>query len=135
MHFNIEIFKVFFAVVGGVLAKLLGGYDPMLHFLLFIMIFDIISGFMGGIYHKNLNSEIMFKGGLKKVAILLVVMVSVQIDLNVNVGVPIREIVITYYIIQEFVSFSQNISSFMSLPKEFTQFFDKKKGDNKDDEY
>lgn len=130
MKWDIDLMKLLFSFVGGIFAKLVGGYDPLLNFLMFIMMFDIISGFMRVyVLGEKLNANIMFIGGIKKITILLVIMVSVQIDFAFSTDLPIREIVIMYYVIQEFISFSQNISSFMSLPKAFTDFFEKK-GDN-----
>lgn len=127
INWELETIKILLSFVGGVIASLLGGYDPLVHFLLLLIVFDIVSGFMrvfvlGG----KLNANVMFVGGIKKIAILLVVVVSVQVDIALSNSAPIREIVIMYYMVQEFISFSQNISSFMSLPKAFTDIFDKK---------
>lgn len=121
--FDIEMLKLGLASIGGLITNIFGGFDPMLNLLLFIILADILSGIMNGIYSKSLNADKMFKGSIKKVAIFLVIMVAVQIDLAFNRTIPLREIVIIYYIAQEGISFTENISTFTNMPEKFTKYF------------
>lgn len=126
-----DFFTFSFVFIGAGVVKLLGGYDPMLQLLLFIILGDIISGVMGGIYRRELNSIVMFNGSIKKMSIMLVIVIAVQVDLAFSNSLPLREIVIVYYIGQEGISFIENISKFTSLPTAFTKYF---KNIEKDDE-
>lgn len=118
-----EILKWLFTYISGVLAWAFGYFDPLLKVLIVVIIADVISGFLKALYNKNINSKDMFMGGIRKVSIFIVITVAVQIDTIFNGTVPLREITLIYYIATEGISFSENISNFISLPKDFTKFF------------
>lgn len=118
-----EILKWLFTYISGVLVWAFGYFDPLLKVLIVVIIADVISGFLKALYNKNINSKDMFMGGIRKVSIFIVITVAVQIDTIFNGTVPLREITLIYYIATEGISFSENISNFISLPKDFTKFF------------
>lgn len=123
----INVYKLAITYVGGIFTVLLGGYDHLLRFLLIMMVFDFITGFLNALMSGTVDPHKMLIGGIKKVAILLVIVVTVQLDLTFNEVLPIREMVLLYYIIQEFTSFVINISLVIDLPDEFTQYFENTK--------
>lgn len=123
---KIDGFRATAVYLGGVFTYLLGGYDPLLRFLLVLIVVDFITGFIKGILYDGINTDKMLEGGIKKVATLLVVAVTVQIDMTFNEALPVREMVLMYYIILEFTSFIENISVIIDLPDEFTKYFVKK---------
>ena len=65
--------------------------------LLLLMVLDYISGFVKGIYKKELSSEIGFKGLLRKVVILIVAALANVIQTFVGENVPIRESLLLLY--------------------------------------
>lgn len=115
--------SIFVGIAGGVVAGLLGGIDTVMHALIFLMIVDYITGLAKGFKNKMLNSEIGFVGLLKKGMILLVVMVAVELERMTSNAVPIREIVIMFYVANEGISLLENISEFLPLPDKLKDFF------------
>jgi len=95
-------------VVGGMLTYLYGGFDTLLITLLIFIALDYITGIIKGIYTKSLSSEISFKGLLKKIMILIVVSVSNVLQHLLNGAVPLREIVIMFYVANEGISLLEN---------------------------
>lgn len=127
MNHYINIYKLAITYIGGIFTVLLGGYDHLLRFLLIMMVFDFITGFLNALMSGTVDPHKMLIGGIKKVAILLVIVVTVQLDITFNEALPIREMVLLYYIIQEFTSFVINISLVIDLPDEFTHYFENTK--------
>lgn len=131
-----ENIKIVTSVVCGFLSYLVGGFDSLSSFLLIMILLDVISGFMKGVYLKQLNSVKMFEGGLKKISIILVIFVTVQIDKTFLINFILRDIVIMFFIANEGLSFIENISHFIELPEKFIKFFknlDEQEGEVKND--
>lgn len=115
--------SIFFGLAGGVIAGLLGGVDTILHTLIFLMGTDYLTGLIKGIKNKNLNSQIGFWGLIKKGLILVVVMVAVELERMTSNAMPIREIVIMFYVANEGISLLENISEFLPLPEKLKDYF------------
>lgn len=115
--------SVIFGLAGGVIAGLLGGIDTIMHALLFLMIVDYLTGLIKGIKNKNLNSQVGFWGLVKKGMILGVVMVAVELERMTSNAMPIREIVIMFYVANEGISLLENISEFLPLPEKLKDYF------------
>lgn len=115
--------SIFISLAGGVIAGLLGGIDTIMHALIFLMIVDYITGLAKGFKNKQLNSEIGFTGLLKKAMILVVVMVAVELERMTSNAMPIREIVIMFYVANEGISLLENISEFLPLPEKLKDYF------------
>lgn len=127
MKWEFKLVTGIFIYISGVFSFLLGGFDPTLLLLIYLMVADISTGFMGAIYNKNINSDKVFKGGLKKISIFIVISVAVQVDTVFNNALPLREIVIIYYMVEEFLSFVENVSIFITLPEQVIKYFEKLK--------
>ena len=110
-------FSVAGGVIGGVLCSWLGGWDIILKALVTLVILDYVTGIIKAIYTKTLSSEVGFKGLLKKILILIVVATSYTIQCVLGDGIPIREIVITFFICNEGISLLENASEFIPIPK------------------
>ncbi|EOA3459069.1 holin family protein [Enterococcus hirae] len=115
--------SIFISFAGGVIAGLLGGIDTIMHALIFLMIVDYITGLAKGAKNKQLNSEIGFIGLLKKAMILVVVMVAVELERMTSNAMPIREIIIMFYVANEGISLLENISEFLPLPEKLKDYF------------
>lgn len=101
--------KITFALIGTAIIGLLGGWDGILLALLTLIAIDYLTGFIGAITQKKLNSNIGFTGILRKVAILLVVALAVCMDSVLNLGEPwIRTAVCWFYIANEGISIMEN---------------------------
>lgn len=95
-------------IIGGGAAYWLGGWDTLLWTLLTFIILDYVTGVIKGIYQKNLSSEISFRGLLKKVVIIIMVVVANSLQKLLGDSVPLREIVIVFYIANEGISLLEN---------------------------
>lgn len=104
------------AAVGGVVLKLLGGWDAMLLTLTALVALDYITGLIKAAYTKTLSSEIGYKGILKKVMMFTVVAAAVVIGRLTGDVVPLREAVIIFFVANEGLSLLENAGEFIPLP-------------------
>jgi len=112
----IDIFKHILAIIGGFLGYFLGGQDGIMITLLVFVVLDYITGVMVAIYQKKLNSEVGFKGIMKKVFIFLLVGIGNLIDVNVlGTGATFRTAVIFFYLANEGISILENAAN-LDLP-------------------
>ena len=128
MDFSWTSFKVLFSVWGGAVLSLLGAYDSILKGLLYFIVVDFITGVLKAVYEKKLDPEKIFVGVIRKLFILIVVSVAVRLEWTFGDVVPIRETVIFFYMVQEFLSIIKNAVVFTPIPNELLNYFDKKGG-------
>ena len=104
-------------ILGGFFASLLGGFDKILIGLITLIDLDYITGICKAIITKKLSSATGFKGIIKKTIILIVVAVAVVIENVFGDGVPLREIVIMFFMCNEAISLLENASEFIPIPQ------------------
>ena len=109
-------FSMVFGVIGGVLSYWLGGWDVLLKTIVFLAVADYITGVIKGIYTKKLSSETGFKGLLKKIVMFIVIAVSFSIQELIGNTIPLREVVIMFYICNEALSLLENAAVFVPIP-------------------
>ncbi|EJY7245287.1 phage holin family protein [Enterococcus faecalis] len=119
------------SIFGGIVVRLLGGLDQLLDVFLFLIIVDFITGWIKAIATKELSSRIGMLGIAKKVTMLFVVAVAVRVEKVVGNNLPIREMVLIFYIANEGLSFFENIATFIPMPKKLKELVIQLK--NKDD--
>lgn len=103
-------------IVGGFLCQWLGGWDVILKALVGLVILDYITGVLKAIYLKKLSSAIGFKGLIRKITIFIVVATAVIIQSVVGNSIPLREIVIIFFVCNEGISLLENASEFIPIP-------------------
>ena len=108
--------SVVFSVVGGGLAWLFGGWDILLWTLVGFIILDYLTGLAKGWKTKTLSSETGFEGLIKKMMILTLVVMANFLQKLVGEAVPIREIVILFFISNEGISLLENAALFIDIP-------------------
>ena len=99
------------------LIKVIGEPTQDLKILLLLMVIDLIVGFIvSAVWHKSsktksgkVSSKVMFKGIVKKILTLVLVVVAYQIDILLGYDV-IRHIAIIAFIVQEIISIIENIT-------------------------
>ena len=132
--FNIT--SVVVGVGGGLLSFIFGGLDVLIYALLGLTIIDFITGLIKAVYTKTLSSEICFKGLLKKITIYLVVATAVIVNNVIGGNIPIREVVITFFICNEGLSLLENVAVMTPVPEQLKnvllQLRDKNGGDDND---
>ena len=67
--------------------------------------------------------QVGFIGLLKKIMIFVVIAVAVEIEKLTNNNIPLREVVIMFYIANEGISLLENISEFVPLPDKLKDYF------------
>lgn len=112
-------FSIVFGFVVGLLSYWLGGWDILLKTIVFLAVIDYITGIMKAVYLKQLSSEIGFKGLLKKIMMFIVIAVAFVIQQLIGGTVPLREVVIMFYIANESLSLLENAAIFVPIPDRF----------------
>lgn len=103
-------FSTIIAAIGTVGSACLGGWDRGLRALVWCMALDYAFGLLGAIKNKNVNSEIMFWGGIRKAIILSVVSLAVNLDGLVGNNEPIfRTLAVYFYVGREGWSIAENL--------------------------
>lgn len=125
--------KSVIAVVGGYIAMFLGGFDGILIALCIFAVVDYLTGVVAAIIEKKLCSRIGFLGIARKILMFLMVGVATILNTNVLGGeMPIREIVIMFYIANEGISIIENSARLgLPIPKKLIEVLEqlKKQGD------
>lgn len=104
-------------VVGGFLCQFLGGWDVIIKALVALVILDYITGVLKAISTKTLSSAVGFNGLIRKIVIFIVIATAVIIQKVIGNAVPLREIVIIFFICNEGISLLENASEFVPIPK------------------
>lgn len=106
-----KIFNSCVAVIATFLTYIFGTWDAAIGVLIVLMVLDYITGVVYAYVNKNINSEIGFKGLLKKCLVLVVLIVAVMLDRLLNTGDWVfRTLVCYFYIANEGISLLENIS-------------------------
>lgn len=92
------------------LIYLLGGWDVALVCLIVAIILDYVSGIIKAYVNKDLSSKTGFKGLLKKVGVLVIVMLAVLVDKITGETGAIRTLVIYYFVANEGLSILENLA-------------------------
>lgn len=106
----INFAKAYFAGFLTILIHLIGGMDIAIITLMTFMVLDYLTGMAKAFQTKSLNSEIGFKGVIKKFGELIVVMIGVGIDNYIQTGGFMRELVIYYLVMTEALSIIENLA-------------------------
>ena len=128
------------SLIGGTMAwigYLVGGIDHLVKALVIFMTIDYTLGFMVSLVIKKTESKKMFKGLIKKTAMILMVFAAVQLDLATESGNFMRNAMILFLIGMEGISMIENLGKLgIPVPKFLSNAFsqlqidnDEKKGD------
>lgn len=102
--------------IGGGMAYVLGGWDILLWTLTAFVVLDYITGLIRAAKMKELSSEIGFWGLVRKIMIFVLVIVANLLQQLINESIPLREIVIMFFISNEGISLLENASIFIDVP-------------------
>jgi len=114
MQANI-MYKMFLGGLITVSGYLLGARDGMITALMAMMIIDFISGVITAIVSGELDSKVMYMGGVKKIGVISVVAVGNILDVVLGLGGTLRTLTISYFIANEGISLLENWGK-MGLP-------------------
>ena len=99
--------KVVFGAVLALLSYLFGGLDVLLSALLVCMATDYVTGVFAAIYEKRLNSQTGFRGILKKLVMLFLVVLTHMLETAAGIT-GVRDLVVGFYIANEGISILEN---------------------------
>lgn len=134
-----EKIKLLVSFIFSIIIKMLGGWDIWLMALITVMILDILTGLIKAILMRSnksesggLSSASMFRGGIKKVFILLMVALGTVLEIIISPDdVFIRIMVVSYYIANESLSILENVGACgVPLPKVLYKILDSLKTNN-----
>lgn len=108
--------SIIIGVIGGVFSYWLGGWDTLLKTIVVLTVLDYITGWIKGYHLKKLSSEIGFNGLLKKIVMFIVIAAAFEIQELIGGTVPLREVVIMFYIANEGLSLLENAAIFVPVP-------------------
>lgn len=111
------IIELIISTLGTMLINIIGKPTDELMILLLLMVIDLIAGtLVSAVWHKSsktksgkLSSRVMFKGIVKKILTLVIVVIAYQLDILLGINV-IRYIVIITLIIEEILSIIETIT-------------------------
>lgn len=107
---NENVFSGVVATVGTGVSAFLGGWDIALKILVFCMVVDYITGLLGAVRTKSVNSEVMFWGGIRKGILLFVIAMAVMLDEFLGNETPVfRMLALYFYIGREGLSIVENL--------------------------
>ena len=112
-----NIIELFISSIGTMLINIIGKPTDELKTLLLLMVIDLITGtLVSAVWHKSsktksgkLSSRAMFKGIVKKILTLVIVVIAYQLDILLNINI-IRHITIITLIIEEIISIIESIT-------------------------
>lgn len=100
--------KGVFALVGGSITAVLGGWDLALQVLVLFVVLDYITGLVAAWYRKVLNSQVGFRGICKKVLLFIPVAICYALDQVIGQEI-LRSLAIFFYIANEGLSITENL--------------------------
>lgn len=109
--------SIVFGVIGGGITYWLGGWDLSLKTILVLAVLDYLTGIAKGIHTKSLSSEIGFGGLLKKMVMFVLIAAAFAVQNLMNNAIPLREVVIMFYIANEGLSLLENAAMFIPIPQ------------------
>lgn len=106
---------------GGLLVYLFGGWNQMLTCMLILVGLDYFTGLCKAYKKKELSSRVGFAGLLKKMVVFIIIATAYQIQIVIKDAIPLREVVLTFYICNEALSLLENAAEFVPIPKKLKE--------------
>lgn len=128
-----NIINVIISITCAIINYAFGGWDVPIQLLTVIVLLDYITGVLKAVYYRQLNSEIGFKGIIKKIGYFVLVAVAVITDkITGNTG-TIRTLVIYFFVANESLSILENWGTIgLPIPKKLRNILEQLKS-GKDD--
>ena len=128
-----KYFNAIVAVLATFFTYLFGSWDLALQVLIVFMILDYVTGVLYAYLTNQLDSEVGFKGLVKKCMILVVLIIGVMLDRMLGNGTWVfRTLVCYFYIANEGISLLENVGNIgIPIPNKIRNALEQL---NKDDE-
>lgn len=131
-----KYFNVIVAILATFFTYLFGSWDLALQVLIVFMILDYGTGVLYAYLTNQLNSEVGFKGLVKKCMILVVLIIGVMLDRILGTGTWVfRTLVAYFYIANEGISLLENVGNIgIPIPNKMRQALEQLNKDNEESE-
>lgn len=107
-----KYFNGIVAIIATFFTYLFGSWDLALQVLIVFMVLDYVTGVLYAFNSNQLNSEVGFKGLVKKLMILVVLIIGVMLDRILGTGNCVfRTLVCYFYIANEGISLLENVAN------------------------
>ena len=107
-----KYFNGIVAIIATFFTYLFGSWDLALQVLIVFMVLDYVTGVLYAFISNQLNSEVGFKGLVKKLMILVVLIIGVMLDRILGTGNWVfRTLVCYFYIANEGSSLLENVAN------------------------
>ena len=107
-----KYFNGIVAIIATFFTYLFGSWDLALQVLIVFMVLDYVTGVLYAFISNQLNSEVGFKGLVKKLMILVVLIIGVMLDRILGTGNWVfRTLVCYFYIANEGISLLENVAN------------------------
>ena len=128
-----KYFNGIVAIIATFFTYLFGSWDLALQVLIVFMVLDCVTGVLYAFISNQLNSEVGFKGLVKKLMILVVLIIGVLLDRILLTGNWVfRTLVCYFYIANEGISLLENVANIgIPIPNKIRNALEQL---NKDDE-
>lgn len=123
-----NIINVIISITCTIINYAFGGWDVSIQLLTLIVLLDYATGVLKAVYYRQLNSEIGFKGIIKKIGYFVLVAVAVITDkITGNTG-TIRTLVIYFFVANESLSILENWGTIgLPIPKKLRNILEQLK--------
>lgn len=127
-----DIIVMICGIIGGAISTAFGGWNHLLTTLLVAMGVDFVTGLaVAGIFKKSrktangaLESNVGWKGLVKKGIVLLIVLIAHRLDIALGTTI-IRDSVVIAFIVNELISITENAGLMgVPIPKAITKAID-----------
>lgn len=108
------------------------GIPPILQWLLFCNVLDVVTGFIKALDTKSISSHAMKHGAYSKIIIWVVVLAGYIASCYFNTD--LTTYVCGYYIVMEIVSILENASKFVPIPEKLKSLLETNKEDESEKE-
>ena len=115
-----ETISAFSAFIVGAISYFVGGFDMLLSVFMTIIVIDTLTGILKAKNAGQYESSLFRKGFFRKTAYLLAVVLTVQVDLLVGSNGVWRDIILTFFIVNESISVIENLGDLgVKFPSDF----------------
>ena len=131
-----KYFNGIVAIIATFFTYLFGSWDLALQVLIVFMVLDYVTGVLYAFISNQLNSEVGFKGLVKKLMILVVLIIGVMLDRILGTGTwAFRTLVAYFYIANEGISLLENVGNIgIPIPNKMRQALEQLNKDNEESE-
>lgn len=130
--------KACYGVIIEVVTFLFGEWDLFLQTIICLIILDYCIGGLRTLFNKEVEIKISFLEISRKITIFVIIALANIIQKMLNNSIPLREIVIMFYIINQSFSIIENAACFIPIPPKLKhiilQLGKKQKKDTEDSE-